>query len=233
MIVGNFKFFYHNWKFGTFMACIYLLLAWFMEIGSKIRQSDLLIELQRCTLGDFKYALFHLIGAMLNFPPALLVILVFVFGARKFCDTDSSKMKFLGVIGFIHGLLHIVLMITVFWFFAFLNFNVFHIHLRPLKVIAMIAELLLVGGALGSWLMAIYLMVANLVFKIHNTEAFSSMKIPHYKNFLRMHIKDDVLTIYPVGIKKTATWVKDGDDFKTTDRLAPELIGKPIIISLN
>jgi hypothetical protein len=42
-----------------------------------------------------------------------------------------------------------------------------------------------------------------------------------------------VLTIYPVGIKKTATWVKDGDDFKTTDQLAPELIGEPIIIPLS
>jgi hypothetical protein len=232
MIFGNFKFFYHNWKFGTFMACIYLLLAWFLEIGSKIRQSDLLVELQRCSLSDLKYALFHLVGAMLNFPPAILLMLIFVFGARKFCDTDSSKKKFLGVIGFIHGLLHIVLMISVFWFFAYLNFNIFHIRLRGLKVIAMIAELLVVGGILGSWLMAIYLMIANLAFKIHNTEAFSSMKIPHYKNFLRMHIKDNVLTIYPVGIKKTATWTKDGDDFKTTDQLEPELIGEPIIIPL-
>jgi hypothetical protein len=214
------------------MACIYLLLAWFLEIGSKIRQGDLLVELERCTPLDLKYVLFHIVGAMLNFPPAILIILIFVFGARKFCDTDSSRKKFLGAIGFIHGLLHILVMISVFWFFAYLNFNVLHIRIRPLKVIAMIAELIVIGGILGSWLMAIYLMIANLVFKIHNTEAFSSMKIPHYKNFLRMNIKDNILTIYPVGVKKTATWVKDEDDFKTTDQLEPELIGEPIVIPL-
>jgi hypothetical protein len=232
MTFGNFKFFYHNWKFGTFMACIYLLLGWFLEIGSKVRQSDLLIELQRCTLSDIKYAVFHLGSALLNSPPAILIILIFVVGGRKFCDTDSSRKKYMGWLGISHGLLHILLMISVFWFFAFLNYNVLHIRLRPLKVIAMIAELLVVGGAMGSWLMAMYLMIANLVFKIHNTESFSSMKIPHYKNFLRMHIKDDVLTIYPVGIKKTAQWVKEGDNFKTTDEVSPELIGEPIIIPL-
>ncbi len=232
MTFGNFKFFYHNWKFGTFLACIYLLQAWFLEIGSKIRQSDLMLELERCRVADLKYAMFHITGAIVNFPLAAILIILVVYGLRKFCDTDSSKTKFLGLIGFMHGFLHVCLMLSVFWFFSYLNYNSFHIELRPLKVAAMIIELLLVGGVLGSWLMAIYLMITNLVFNIHNTEAFSSMKIPDYKNFLRMHIKDNILTIYPVGIKKTAKWTKNGDDFKTTDKLEPEIIGEPIIIPL-
>ncbi len=56
--------------------------------------------------------------------------------------------------------------------------------------------------------MGVYLLVALNVFGFHHNEAFSSLAIEDWKNFLRMRIgPDGALTIYPVGIERVPrTW---------------------------
>jgi len=68
------------------------------------------------------------------------------------------------------------------------------------------AVLVLVFGAvLGSLVFGTYLVVAFAVFKRHENENFSSGRYETYKNFLRLHIGPEGVTIYPIGIDKPCT----------------------------
>ena len=82
--------------------------------------------------------------------------------------------------------------------------------------------------------MGLYLLFSNLAFGIHIDESSSSLASEDYKNFLRMSITPEGLTIYPIGIKKVTTnWkqTEDGEKIRFSGKL-PEyhLIENPIFI---
>src|SRR5262249_10109370 len=57
------------------------------------------------------------------------------------------------------------------------------------------------GG--GSFIMGLYLLVSLNLFGRHWNEAFSSLAIPDWKHFLRLHIAPNGdLTIYPIGLER-------------------------------
>ena len=87
--------------------------------------------------------------------------------------------------------------------------------------------------------MGTYLFVSLNIFGRHANEAFSSLSIPDWKNFLRIRITaDGDLTIYPVGIPKVPrAWKKRAHDEPGSDYVpvgvdlhTPELIETPIHI---
>jgi hypothetical protein len=50
-------------------------------------------------------------------------------------------------------------------------------------------------------LMAIYLLLANLLYGGHDEEVFSSQAIIDYKCFARFHLSKDGVKVYPIGLK--------------------------------
>ena len=62
-------------------------------------------------------------------------------------------------------------------------------------------EMIVIGGLAAGTLLGLYLVLANW-FRFHEDSAFSSLRIPDYKNFLRLHIGRDGLRIYPIGVDK-------------------------------
>jgi hypothetical protein len=69
---------------------------------------------------------------------------------------------------------------------------------------------------------------------VHLTEGYSSLAYPHYKNFLRIHITKDQVTVYPVGVDRvTTSWKQsgEGENLKFEGTLPQcHLIETPIII---
>lgn len=90
--------------------------------------------------------------------------------------------------------------------------------------------MILLGGLTGGFILGMYLLLSNLI-GLHDNEAFSGIKWEGYKNFLRFHISEKTITIYPVGIKKITTWKKSGSVLKG---FKPKLIliEKPVVIDL-
>ena len=96
--------------------------------------------------------------------------------------------------------------------------------------------MLLFGGLLGGVLMALYLCLFSFVGGFHLAEAYSSQRLPSYKNFLRIHLDTaGRLTIYPIGIRKAGKWklrpnAPEGEPWFEPDGDAPqpELIERPI-----
>lgn len=64
---------------------------------------------------------------------------------------------------------------------------------------------LVFGAVLGSLVFGAYLVVALAVFKRHANENFSASRYETYKNFLRLHIGPEGVTVYPIGIDDPCT----------------------------
>jgi hypothetical protein len=101
--------------------------------------------------------------------------------------------------------------------------------------------IIIAGWIAGSVIMGIYLLVSLNVFKRHSNEAFSSLRIEDWKNFLRMRINErGDLTIFPVGIRRVPRRWKErapdqrGPKFVSDDpaATAPELIEVPVVVRL-
>jgi hypothetical protein len=64
---------------------------------------------------------------------------------------------------------------------------------------------LVFGAVLGSLVFGTYLVIALAVFKRHANENFSAGRYETYKNFLRLHIGPEGVTVYPIGIDRPCT----------------------------
>ena len=103
-----------------------------------------------------------------------------------------------------------------------------------------VTALILLGGfVFGSLIMGIYLLLSMNVFGRHGNEAFSSLGVEDWKNFLRLHINEQgELTIYPIGLKRVPRKWKRREDGTAgpdlmpadPDATKPELIECPIVM---
>ena len=99
----------------------------------------------------------------------------------------------------------------------------------------------MIGGFFGGLVWGAYLMVSCL-FNRHCDQAFSSLRLPIYRHFLRMKVERDKLTIYPIGLRNVPSrwrWrnaVPDQDNkikgplYVPEHPFKPELIDGPIVI---
>jgi hypothetical protein len=103
-------------------------------------------------------------------------------------------------------------------------------------------EMIFIGGIGAGFVWGAYLTVSCLI-GLHCDQAFASMGIPDWKNFLRMKIEPSKLTIYPIGLRKAPRrwwWrlaksnalgaTSDGPLIVSTRPLRPTLIDGPIEI---
>ena len=106
-----------------------------------------------------------------------------------------------------------------------------------LRTGTMLALVAIAGWSVGPMIVGLYLLISINVFSRHDNEAFSSLAIQDYKQFLRMKLDEDgTLTVFPVGIRRVPRrWknregegpgpVLEPDDPRAT---APELIEDPV-----
>ena len=81
------------------------------------------------------------------------------------------------------------------------------------------------GGVVGGVLLGLYLLISVQVFGRHSNEAFSSLRIQDYKQWLRMHFAaDGTLTIFAIGIDRVPR--RTPDDPRATP---PHLIEKVVL----
>ncbi len=135
-------------------------------------------------------------------PFNMILLLALVFSMVAFCDAKRAFLKF--SFGGLHGLTHVALNMGLIWLIAYLNLTIWQMTIAsPAHVLLFGVEMFVVGGLLGGFVMGIYLLVSNLVLRLHSDTGFSSLSIADYKNFLRLHLdKKGDLTVYPVGVRK-------------------------------
>jgi hypothetical protein len=159
------------------------------------------------------------------------VVLV-VGGVILFTDTHSLWQRFLG--GGVHAVAHLA---AVFFVGVGASRLVAPCHLPvALELLAIGALVFAAGWITGSLVLGGYLFVSLNAFGRHNTEAFSSLAIADWKNFLRIHIDEQgAVRIYPIGIDRVPRrWQASptGPRLVSCDpqATAPRLIEPPIVI---
>jgi hypothetical protein len=147
--------------------------------------------------------------------------------------TDTHKPVYRWLAGLLHGAIHLA---------AALAISATTSHLLGREQMGPVLERLVgslmtfVGGYfIGATIMGIYLVISVVVFRRHGNEAFSALKIEGYKNFLRMRLDADGLSVWAFGLEKVPgnrdwAWKKGGTKGGRYEPApgAPELMPKVI-----
>lgn len=148
---------------------------------------------------------------------------------------DRTRMLYKIGVGAVHTGLHVLVQGLIAW----IAFEVCRSLGGGVAYMAVAGAIVLVlGGVLGSITFGVYLFFTFRVLSCHATEAFSAFRYEGYKNFLRMHITDSEITVYPIGIPKVCRrWdVDPGTDDAEASYITPltpitlHLIGDPIML---
>jgi hypothetical protein len=197
---------------------------------------------------DFFARIFGEVGAILAHAPfVLLFTLVLVGALLAFSQpvpprAEKRRWFIRTAFGTLHGVFHIVLIVLLFCLFTVANLSWLGFDSFTVAQVALFtSEMVLVGGLVGSLLMAVYLYLADRLFQLNSNELFSAQGIADLKNFLRLHIDTrGNLTVYPIGVEnvvKSWKFVHDAPSgtrwFTPEDGDEPEshLIEEPISIT--
>ncbi len=83
---------------------------------------------------------------------------------------------------------------------------------------ALLCEALVAGTIVGGTTYGLYLWITSRYLGMNHTDAFSSMRRDSHRHFLRINIKDDQLTIYPIcldKVPKRGDWI-DNEELSLT-----------------
>lgn len=219
----NFGFALINRQFGLLTASLYLLTAWAAKT-----------DVGQYGIGQTWEAMSAAV-ATLQTPSAFFWVIAMVLGFAMFTDTHVKWYRW-GA-GLVHGASHLMATFFIGWGAGYFGrqqgweFNSW----RQLLFSGFVIFVL--GWIVGSTIVGVYLYISLNVFHRHSNEAFSSLAIPDFKNFLRMRIEENGdLTIFPIGLRRVPRhWQRrqegeDGPAYEPNDdsASAPELIDGPI-----
>ncbi len=175
-----------------------------------------------------------------------LVILIFY--------VDSKRLFTRFIVGSLHWLAHMTALFGGYVGVNLLNMEVYKrltagsgsdTYLDTFwHYLAFPIEMILIGTIVGGMIWGIYFFLTCRFGRMHWDHAFSSMRIMDYKNFLRLKIEPDKLTIYPVGLQRVPrrqswrqTTVQQREQgvipgLMPQTPMKPKLIEKPIVIRL-
>lgn len=250
----NFLFPFLNPGFGIALGTIFLVIVWLLQSSAPVGSRSLISQLSGST--TIEAFLRNTVNFLQHSPMAVLLVVILIGGFIGFADNqtgEKGKKNYFKIGGAIHGILQTLLMFFILWGLSRFNYwllgqdvsqiekNVtnmrttnFGINVALLALL--IVELVGVGGFIGSLLMGCYLFCSTYFFHIHYNEAFSSFRYEGFKNFLRLHITPDKITVFPVGVRTiTTNWeiTETEARIQVKGKTAPyELIDKPIEILL-
>jgi hypothetical protein len=191
----------------------------------------------------------YLLGMFLltSLPPVDTAILLYVtlsaglWGYLRFQEEYSSTKIVL--LAAAHAFAHLACIVILSGAVLWLNERLlagYQWHWFPwLLILAGVA--LTLGRWLAGKIFGWNLLLTCRYFDINHNDAFSAMKLDSHRHFLRIRIKDDTLTIYPIKLDAVPTreqWRENPEYTKNTiasvfvadPPLAPRLIEEPIVI---
>ena len=150
-----------------------------------------------------------------KFGIASLVLVLILWGMlAAFFDVPKRMHGFRawlyrGAVGFVHTATHVLVLGAL----ALLAVAVCRGVDVPLFQILTGILVFILGGAIGSVTFGGYLVLALGLLNRHDTEAFSAFRHEEYKNFIRMRVTRDEITVYPIGIDRVChEWTFDADN---------------------
>jgi calcineurin-like phosphoesterase family protein len=208
-----------NWQFAFTLGIACAVFAWLLDTNARIETSSLSEALTRAH--TFCSALYEYFNLAIRSPWPSLMFAVVVAGCSYFADFTPWLRRFL--VGVLHALAHAGVVIVATIMIAF--------YAPWAKSDALfILSVGICGGIISATVVGVYLLVCLNWLKKHWDEAFSSLRIKNFKNFLRLRIDESgTLTVYPIGLKFVPR--DDARDPNHPSKLYPQLLEAPIQIS--
>lgn len=218
----NFLFPVLNPKAGWLYAFLYAMSAWLAS--ASLEAADVI---------DLPTALSAAINAAIRDPLNGMWLVTIVAGFIFFTDTHIRSWRILG--GASHAVLHLAAAFFVGWCALLITVRGFDLHygsLLQLLLSGLVAVIL--GAIVGPFILGLYLFASIRIFGRHSTEAFSSLRIQDFKQWLRLKIDAaGTLTIYSIAIdrvpRRWRTTIRGGEETCLADdarATAPRLIDK-------
>lgn len=172
-------------------AVMYALSAWFAS--ASLEPADL------ASLGATVTAS---LTAALRDPVNGLWLLAIVAAFVFFTDTHKRWYRVIG--GVSHAVAHLCAALVLAWLAARFTTGPLGLGFGGIAQLLIAGALTFaLGGVVGGVLLGLYLLISVQVFGRHSNEAFSSLRIQDYKQWLRLHFAaDGTLTLYAIGIDR-------------------------------
>jgi hypothetical protein len=216
LLFRNLWFAFSSWKISAMIGAVYVFVSSLLNLHFD--------KLENISIGKVFEA------ALIN-PFVFLTFVFLILGLMGFSDTSPNNSKdrssvLYSFFGFFHGAIHTLLILFVYY-------NV--VSYVPEIASSYFSEWLIIqgvmfglGSLIGGSVFGLYLIMCNLFLKNHDNEAYSSLKWTGYKNFIRLHITEEEIKIYPCGVKSVQKWTVKNDDpndvFTPDRKVEPELI---------
>lgn len=172
-------------------------------------------------------------GALFNSPFLTFLVAVVIAGFVAFTDTRKRWYRWVG--GTAHALAHLLSASFIGWMGCWVYVAVKEQWLGVPKLTALdfsqkilagapaVIMIAVLGFIVGLFIMAFYLWFSLNVLGHHSNEAFSSLQIEDWKNFLRMKIDaQGNLTIYPIGIDRVPRAWRESAKGETCSLFVPD-----------
>lgn len=238
LLLKNFAFIFKNPEFCLTLGGLY----WIASVFLTMWRDDVIADSPYATAATFdlwSWACSIATGIPAS-PLFTTLALIFLVVFRTYTDGKVGHWRW--AIGPLHAAVHLLIILAVISLSVPLNFDLFNIAPGGyLSWLATALELVLIGGFAGGVVWGLYLMLTCGLFGLHANDAFSAMRLDSYRQFLRMKLTPDSLTIYPIGIDRSPTrdqWEpnpnagpgkQDEPAYKPKqDALQPHLIERPI-----
>ena len=187
----NFSFPILNPKAGWLYAFLYAMSAWLAS--ARLDAADLI---------DLPTALNAAINAAIRDPLDGMWLVTIVGGFIFFTDTHVRSWRIIG--GTLHATMHLAAAFLVGWLALLLTVRGFDLRFGSTSQLLLSGLITLpLGAVVGSFILGVYLFVSVWVLGRHSNEAFSSLRIQDFKEWLRLKIDaSGTLTIYAIAIDR-------------------------------
>lgn len=164
----------------------------------------------------------HLMAEYWASPLSWLPLAVVLLGATLFAQpeaADQASTFIARAAGLAHGIAQVIAIGFVLGFAAWVGERVgvlvgdrdpaelFGITLSAPSIVGAAVTLAIatgLGALVSAWVLAAYLVIANLGLGMHSNEVFSALRLTTHKHFLRIRVEPNGdLTVYPVGLAQT------------------------------
>ncbi|MGH0256293.1 metallophosphoesterase [Sinorhizobium meliloti] len=236
----NLWFGFKNWDFSLGLGAIYWIVSWFFAS----HEGGALFEQWSREVAKLGYPLVawpKVVFSTLVTSPVLAFLVASIYGALFYYV--GTRRRWLQIpVGFAHATSHLAAFLALAFLFRHVNAKWLGLDLAgPLAKILFAAEMVLIGGFIGGSVFGIYFVVTSKWLNIHGEEAFGALRIGDYRNFLRMKLSAEALTIFPVGLASVPSrdgWrinpsAKSGlpaSRIEPVESFEPFLIEPPIVI---
>lgn len=134
-------------------------------------------------------------------PIFLFILVTFLATTIKYADIQPPKRK--RIVGALHGLIHIVIIVSITALLSTLLYPLIGQWWSDLVYFITLGFGMIASGFIGGFVWGIYLLIASFVWASHANDSFSAMRLNSFRHFLRLKIEGDMLVVFPIGIDKS------------------------------